>query len=135
MRWRGTGGVAGGKGEMKRKEQRDSDATYDCVIPLPLSISADLTSPFASSSHRASPVQWFGPKRYTPAPCDVSQLPVIDYVLLSHNHYDHMDSGTIAQLLAKDAEERVAASQGLRHSQTGDEAGRWVEWRRDVNDS
>ncbi|KAJ8008811.1 hypothetical protein DPEC_G00082300 [Dallia pectoralis] len=55
-----------------------------------------LTDPIFSQ--RASPFQFVGPKRYRGPPCMVGQLPVIDAVLISHNHYDHLDSGTVAQL-------------------------------------
>lgn len=41
-------------------------------------------------SERASPVQFMGPKRQMPPPISVEALP-IDYVLLSHTHYDHFD--------------------------------------------
>ena len=48
-----------------------------------------LTDPFLSL--RASPVQWAGPKRVRAAALDAAALPPIDLILLSHNHYDHMD--------------------------------------------
>jgi N-acyl-phosphatidylethanolamine-hydrolysing phospholipase D len=49
-------------------------------------------------SERCSPVQFAGPKRHTPAGLTLSQLPRIDVVLLSHNHYDHMDEGSLVAL-------------------------------------
>ncbi|KDO16237.1 hypothetical protein SPRG_18230, partial [Saprolegnia parasitica CBS 223.65] len=41
---------------------------------------------------------WIGPKRYRPTPLQVADLPRIDDVVLSHNHYDHMESTTLTQL-------------------------------------
>lgn len=49
-------------------------------------------------SERTSPVTWFGPKRYTPIPCSVDELPEIDVIVTSHDHYDHMDLITIRQI-------------------------------------
>ncbi|KAK4514543.1 RHO1 GDP-GTP exchange protein 2 [Mucor velutinosus] len=49
-------------------------------------------------SDRCSPIQFGGPKRYTEPPCKLSELPPIDAVVISHNHYDHMDFNTIKQL-------------------------------------
>lgn len=59
-----------------------------------------LTDPVFSV--RCSPTQWFGgPKRILPPPCQVPELPDIDLVLLSHNHYDHLDSETISALIKR----------------------------------
>lgn len=44
---------------------------------------------------RASPARHVGPKRFQRAPVPVSHLPPIDLVLLSHDHYDHLDYRTI----------------------------------------
>jgi L-ascorbate metabolism protein UlaG (beta-lactamase superfamily) len=49
-------------------------------------------------SQRASPLKWAGPKRVTPPGIDFDKLPKIDIVLISHNHYDHLDVDTIKKL-------------------------------------
>ncbi|MBS0629062.1 MAG: MBL fold metallo-hydrolase [Verrucomicrobia bacterium] len=55
-----------------------------------------LTDPIWSK--RCSPVPFFGPKRKTAPPLKISQLPKIDYVLISHDHYDHLDRRTVERL-------------------------------------
>lgn len=55
-----------------------------------------LTDPILSG--RASPFSFAGPQRLTPAPLSVAQLPPIDVVIISHNHYDHLDEETIRGL-------------------------------------
>ncbi|TKY89320.1 hypothetical protein EX895_001851 [Sporisorium graminicola] len=49
-------------------------------------------------SQRCSPTQIAGPIRSYAAPCSVSSLPPVDLVIISHNHYDHLDYDTIRQL-------------------------------------
>jgi N-acyl-phosphatidylethanolamine-hydrolysing phospholipase D len=49
-------------------------------------------------SERASPVQIFGPKRAQAPGVAMADLPNIDVVLISHNHYDHLDRISVAQL-------------------------------------
>jgi L-ascorbate metabolism protein UlaG (beta-lactamase superfamily) len=55
-----------------------------------------LTDPFFSE--RASPFQWAGPKRVRPPGVPFDALPPIHAVLVSHNHYDHLDLPTIRRL-------------------------------------
>ncbi|KZT54641.1 Metallo-hydrolase/oxidoreductase [Calocera cornea HHB12733] len=52
-------------------------------------------------SHRCSPVQFIGPARITPAPCKIDEIPQVDAVVISHNHYDHMDTHTLQTLRAQ----------------------------------
>jgi len=52
----------------------------------------------------ASPFRWAGPKRINPPGLTVDELPVIDWVILSHNHYDHLDRDTILALEKKQKE-------------------------------
>ena len=51
-------------------------------------------------SERASPVDFAGPKRIVPLPIDIPELPRIDVVLISHNHYDHLDAASVIRLAA-----------------------------------
>jgi L-ascorbate metabolism protein UlaG (beta-lactamase superfamily) len=52
-------------------------------------------------SKRTSPFQWIGPARMRPPGIRFEDLPRIDYVLLSHNHYDHLDIETMKNLWNK----------------------------------
>lgn len=55
-----------------------------------------LTDPFFSP--RTSPVQFAGPKRVREPGIALEKLPPIDFILLSHNHYDHLDLASLAAL-------------------------------------
>lgn len=58
-----------------------------------------LTDPIWAS--RASPYSWMGPKRAVLPGIQFDKLPKIDVVVISHNHYDHMDKETIKMLTEK----------------------------------
>ncbi len=58
-----------------------------------------LTDPVFSK--RASPVQWAGPARFHAPPIGIAELPPIKGVILSHNHYDHLDYAAIRHLADK----------------------------------
>ncbi len=53
-------------------------------------------------SERASPFSWAGPRRRRPPGVSWEDLPRIDAVLVSHNHYDHLDLATLRRLAARD---------------------------------
>jgi L-ascorbate metabolism protein UlaG (beta-lactamase superfamily) len=55
-----------------------------------------LTDPIWSK--RASPVPWAGPERFRPPGVRFEDLPEIDAVVVSHNHYDHLDISTLKRL-------------------------------------
>jgi len=50
---------------------------------------------------RASPLSFAGPKRFHPMPASLDDLPELDVVLLSHDHYDHLCRSTMAALAKK----------------------------------
>lgn len=52
-------------------------------------------------AERASPVTWAGPRRVRPPGLAFEDLPEVHVVLLSHNHYDHMDVAALARLDAR----------------------------------
>src|SRR4051812_16885041 len=58
-----------------------------------------LTDPMWSD--RASPVQWAGPRRAMSPGIDFDELPDIDVVLQSHNHYDHLDKETVHRIAVR----------------------------------
>lgn len=70
-----------------------------------------LTDPFLSK--RASPVSWAGPRRIVSLPIPVNKLPAIDIVIVSHNHYDHLDDETVRAFKNKN-EIHVVVPLGLK---------------------
>ena len=66
--------------------------SQDCNVHI-------LTDPIWSD--RASPFSWIGPSRKRSPGIAWENLPPIDVVLISHNHYDHLDLPTLRQLAAR----------------------------------
>lgn len=52
-------------------------------------------------SNRCSPIRWLGPSLVKPPGLYLDELPQIDIILISHNHYDHMDIPTLKKLARK----------------------------------
>lgn len=84
-------------------------------------------------SERASPFSFMGPKRVRKPGVAFDALPKIDLVLVSHNHYDHMDLPTLKRLAERD-EPRFVTTLGNRDAlnragiQTVDELDWWETW-------
>ncbi len=55
-----------------------------------------LIDPF--DGQRASPFNWIGPQRWYPSPVALKDLPKIDAVVISHDHYDHLDQAAIVAM-------------------------------------
>lgn len=53
-------------------------------------------------SEMASPFSFWGPKRFQPCAISIHDIPKIDVILISHNHYDHMDIPTLKYFKQRD---------------------------------
>ncbi|WP_084081043.1 MBL fold metallo-hydrolase [Edaphobacter aggregans] len=64
---------------------------------------------------RASPLRWAGPKRFFAAPLKLEEMPQLDVVVVSHDHYDHLGESTIRALakMAKLRETEWVTSLGV----------------------
>jgi L-ascorbate metabolism protein UlaG (beta-lactamase superfamily) len=77
---------------------------------------------------RASPVSFMGPKRFTDElPLAIDDMPFIDAVLISHDHYDHLDLGSIKQLAEKTGHFYVTLGVGAHLERWGIPASKITE--------
>ncbi|TDL18742.1 Metallo-hydrolase/oxidoreductase [Rickenella mellea] len=90
------------------------------LVELPVRIQASSPTPSRGArilfdpvfSDRCSPSQHLGPKRYTKPPCQMEDIPDIDAIVISHNHYDHLDTTTIVNLSKRERPPHIFAPLG-----------------------
>lgn len=96
-------------GAFLRENARHSAPTVTWIGHATLLVQMDhvtfLTDPIWSDT--ASPVSFAGPRRFVPPGLALEALPPLDFVVVSHNHYDHLDLATLAALAARDAGTRL----------------------------
>ncbi|MGO4549934.1 MBL fold metallo-hydrolase [Lysobacter sp. 2RAF19] len=84
------------RGELDSAPERSAYRLGHSTLLLKLRGQWWLTDPVFSD--RASPVQWAGPSRFHAPPIALDALPTIRGVLISHDHYDHLDSAAVRAL-------------------------------------
>jgi L-ascorbate metabolism protein UlaG (beta-lactamase superfamily) len=87
---------------------------------------AVLTDPMWSE--RASPSTLAGPRRFHPPPLPIERLPPVDAVLISHDHYDHLDMPTVQALAARGATFHVPLGVGAHLESWGVRADQIAEY-------
>jgi len=95
-------------GAFLRENAKHSEPTVTWVGHASLLVQMDhvtfLTDPIWSDT--PSPVSFAGPTRFSPPGIALDDLPPIDFVVVSHNHYDHLDLPTLVALARRDPETR-----------------------------
>jgi N-acyl-phosphatidylethanolamine-hydrolysing phospholipase D len=115
-------------GAFLRENARHSKPTVTWIGHATLLVQVEhvtfLTDP--TWSDRPSPVPGLGPKRFVEPGLEFEDLPPIDFVLISHNHYDHLDLPTLRSLAKRNADTvffiplgngDLLRSQGITHVQ------------------
>jgi len=74
----------------------------------------------------ASPL-WFTGKRFQPAVVSIEELPKIDFVLISHDHYDHLETASIKYLAKTEANFVVPLGVGMHLNKWGVDSARIIE--------
>jgi N-acyl-phosphatidylethanolamine-hydrolysing phospholipase D len=119
-------------GAFLRENARHSVPTATWVGHSTLLVQLDglsfLTDPIWSE--RASPVSWAGPRRFVEPGLALDALPPIDFVLVSHNHYDHLDLPTLVGLAVQNPDTRflVPLGNGALLRRSGIEAVEELDW-------
>ncbi|KAJ5610355.1 N-acyl-phosphatidylethanolamine-hydrolyzing phospholipase D [Penicillium lagena] len=84
---------------------------------------------------RCSPFSWLGHRRFTPRPCDISDIPIIDCVIISHSHYDHLSHPTILEIQKHHPSVQFCVPKGLKNwfSDCGIKNAVELDWWEDVD--
>ncbi|OJI88847.1 hypothetical protein ASPTUDRAFT_49756 [Aspergillus tubingensis CBS 134.48] len=84
---------------------------------------------------RCSPFSWMGHKRFTPTPCDISDIPIIDCVVISHSHYDHLSYPTVLEIQKHHPSVKFCVPKGLKRwfQDCGIDNVIELDWWEDVN--
>ncbi|PHH82937.1 hypothetical protein CDD82_4260 [Ophiocordyceps australis] len=60
-----------------------------------------------------SPWAMMGPNRYTPAPCSLDEVPIVDAIVISHSHYDHLSHTSVTELQRRHGQAQFFVGLGL----------------------
>ncbi|MFI4955167.1 MAG: MBL fold metallo-hydrolase [Gammaproteobacteria bacterium] len=92
-----------------------------------------LTDPIWSND--AGPTRWLGPKRKAPPGITFENLPKIDLVIISHNHYDHLDVPTLQRVWKRDRPKIIAplGNDGIIHESDPTIKVTTLDWHESVN--
>lgn len=95
-------------GSYLRENAKNSSPTVTWIGHATMLVQMDgvtfLTDPIWSDA--PSPVSFAGPRRFVPPGVAIEDLPPIDFVVVSHNHYDHTDLPTLVALAARNPDTR-----------------------------
>lgn len=101
-------------GAFLRENAKHSTPTVTWIGHATLLVQMDhvtfLTDPTWSDT--ASPVSFVGPRRFVPPGLAIEDLPPIDFVVVSHNHYDHLDLGSLEALAERNPDTRFLVPLG-----------------------
>lgn len=86
-------------------------------------------------SNRASPLRFYGPQRRTPPALRSADLPALDAVFISHNHYDHLDRATVRELHQRFPQVQFFVPLGLKRwfARLGVKRVTELDWWQSVN--
>ena len=116
-------------GAFLRENAKHSTPTVTWVGHSTLLVQMDhltfLTDPIWSET--PSPVSFVGPRRFQPPGVAMEDLPPIDFVVISHNHYDHLDRPTLRTLAERSADTVFLVPAGNGDLLRGDDIANVVE--------